>query len=109
MVSPFEWSLVPNGQVPVRCPNAMLALAGRIVKRGKPGSESHGYAVESHRCSHRVTPQTARTDLLALAKLKLLEAGKRGRALVFYAPRDLRARIESAARQPGRQQRGAAK
>lgn len=65
----------------------------------------HGYTVESHRRSHRVTLQTARTDLLALAKLKLLEAGKRGRALVFYAPDDLRARIESAARKPVRRQR----
>lgn len=58
----------------------------------------HGYTVESHRRSHRVTLQTARTDLLALSKLKLLMQGKRGRALVFYAPDDLRARIESAAR-----------
>ncbi len=69
----------------------------------------HGYTVESHRRSHRVTLQTARTDLLALAKLRLLEAGKRGRALVFYAPGDLRARIESAARKPARRQRGAVK
>lgn len=43
----------------------------------------------------------------ALAKLRLLEAGKRGRALMFYAPEELRARIESAARKPARQQRGA--
>jgi len=69
----------------------------------------HGYTVESHRRSHRVTLQTARTDLLSLAKLKLLEAGKRGRALVFYAPGELRARIESAVRKPGRQRRGTAK
>jgi len=69
----------------------------------------HGYTVESHRRSHRVTLQTARTDLLALAKLKLLEAGKRGRALVFYAHGQLRARIESAVRRPRRQQRRAAK
>lgn len=60
----------------------------------------HGYTVESHRRSHRVTLQTARTDLLALTKLRLLRQGKRGRALVFYAPEDLRARIESAAHKP---------
>lgn len=54
----------------------------------------HGYTVESHRRSHRVTLQTARTDLLALTKLKLLEAGKRGCALVFYAPEGLRTHIE---------------
>lgn len=62
----------------------------------------HGYTVESSRRSYRVTLQTARTDLLTLARLKLLEQGKRGRALVFYAPEDLRARIESAARAAGR-------
>ena len=69
----------------------------------------HDYTVESHRRSHRVTLQTARTDLLTLAKLNLLEQGKRARALVFYAPADLRARIESAARKPARQRRGIAK
>lgn len=63
---------------------------------------SHGYTVESHRRSHRITHQTARTDLLALGKLRLLEQGKRGRAMMFYAPQDLRARIESAARKPAR-------
>ncbi|MBA3492774.1 MAG: hypothetical protein H0T87_01260 [Gammaproteobacteria bacterium] len=62
----------------------------------------YGYTVESSRRSHRVTLQTARTDLLTLARLKLVEQGKRGRALVFYAPDDLRARIESAARAAGR-------
>lgn len=62
----------------------------------------HGYTVESHRRSHRVALQTARTDMLALMKLKLLQQGKRGRALVFYAPEDLRARIESAVRKPAR-------
>jgi len=64
----------------------------------------HGYTVESYRRSHRVTLQTARTDLLTLARLKLVEQGKRGRALVFYALEDLRARIESAARAAGRSQ-----
>jgi len=58
----------------------------------------HGYTVESHRRSHRVTVQTARTDLQSLAKLELLEQRKRGRAFVFYAPDGLRARIESATR-----------
>jgi Fic family protein len=62
----------------------------------------HGYTVESHRRSHRVTLQTARTDLQSLVSLKLLEQGKRGRALMFYAPGNLRARIESAARKSKR-------
>jgi Fic family protein len=57
----------------------------------------HGYTVESHRRSHQITPQTARTDLLNLVDLGLLEKSKRGRAFVFYAPKDLRARVEQSA------------
>lgn len=56
----------------------------------------YGYTVMSHKRSHRVTHQTARTDLQQLADLTLLEKGKRGRAFVFYAPDDLRERIEKA-------------
>lgn len=60
----------------------------------------HGYTVESHKRSHQVTTQTARTDLLKLAGLGLLEQHKRGRAFVFFAPPDLGERIEAASR-PG--------
>lgn len=56
----------------------------------------HGYTVKSHERSHRVTTQTARTDLLKLAELDLLEQRKRGRAFVFHAPADLPDRIRSA-------------
>jgi len=57
----------------------------------------HGYTVVSHKRSHRVTHQTARTDLQQLVDLNLLEKAKRGRAFVFYAPDDLRERIERVA------------
>ncbi|HDJ86051.1 MAG TPA: Fic family protein [Chromatiales bacterium] len=57
----------------------------------------HDYTVESHRRSHRVTTQTARTDLLRLAGGGLLEQRKRGRAFVFRVPDDLRGRIAAAA------------
>ena len=57
----------------------------------------YGYTVVSHKRSHRVTHQTARTDLQQLVDLNLLEKAKRGRAFVFYAPDDLRERIEKAA------------
>lgn len=57
----------------------------------------HGYTVESHKRSHRITHQTARTDLQQLVDLNLLEKTKRGRAFVFFAPGDLRERIEMAA------------
>lgn len=76
---------------------AQVAILTHALKH--PG---HGYTVESHRRCHRVTLQTARTDLLALVKLKLLGQGKRGRAFVFYVPEDLRPRIESAAHKPAR-------
>ena len=62
----------------------------------------HGYTVESHRRSHQVALQTARTDLQSLVRLNLLEQRKRGRAFLFYAPEDLRARIESASRRTKR-------
>ena len=59
-----------------------------------PGQD---YTVESHRRSHQITPQTSRTDLLQLVKLKLLQQYKRGHAFVFTAPEDLRQGIEMAA------------
>jgi Fic family protein len=55
----------------------------------------HGYTVESHRRSHRVTTQTARTDLQQLARNGLLEQRKRGRAFLFLAPGDLSDRISN--------------
>lgn len=58
----------------------------------------HGYTVKSHQRSHRVSTQTARTDLLKLTTLGLLEQRKRGRAFVFYAPADLNQRIKAASR-----------
>jgi len=56
----------------------------------------HAYTVASHQRSHRITRQTARTDLQHLADAGLVDKGKRGRAFVFYAPEDLRERIRRA-------------
>lgn len=56
-----------------------------------PGFE---YTVQSHRTSHRVVTNTARADLIDLAELGLLVKTKRGRKLVFIAPRDLEVRIQ---------------
>lgn len=58
----------------------------------------HVYVIESHRNSHGVSYQTARTDLLTLADLGLLDQGKRGRTLTFKAPSDLERRITKARR-----------
>jgi len=51
------------------------------------------YTCKSHANSHRVTAQTARTDLLHLAKVTFLEKSNRGRQMIFLAPADLDARI----------------
>ena len=55
-----------------------LALVNHAMKR-----TDAAYTVESHRISHGVVYQTARTDLLHLASLGLLEKRKRGRTFVF--------------------------
>jgi Fic family protein len=75
-----------------RLNHRQVALLGHALRH--PG---FSYSVASHRRSHRVTSQTARTDLLKLAVIGLLDKRKRGRAFLFRAPDDLRARIEAAA------------
>lgn len=52
------------------------------------------YSIQSHRRSHGVSYQTARTDLLYLSDNGLLERGKNGKAFIFIAPADLRSRLE---------------
>lgn len=55
------------------------------------------YRIKEHQNKHRVTYQTARTDLLDLSdKLKLLDKLKEKRSFVFLAPLDLLQRIERA-------------
>jgi Fic family protein len=51
------------------------------------------YQIASHRQSHNVTYDTARTDLLNLAKLGLLVKKKMGKAFSFVVVGDLRKRI----------------
>lgn len=53
------------------------------------------YQIAGHGTRHAVTYATARADLLGLAKLKFLEHRKVGRAFVFFAPKDLEARLRS--------------
>lgn len=71
-----------------RLNHRQTALLGHALKH--PGA---AYRVEGHQRSHGVVYQTARTDLLALAELGLLEQGRAGRAFVFIAPADLQQRI----------------
>ena len=51
------------------------------------------YTIASHRRSHKVTYQTARTDLLGLADLGLATVAKHGRAFVFSLARDFEERL----------------
>lgn len=56
------------------------------------------YSLEGHQRSHGVVYQTARTDLLALVELSLLDKSRSGRAFVFIAPADLQQRIAGLAK-----------
>ena len=53
------------------------------------------YHIAGHGARQAVTYATARADLLGLAKLKLLDQRKSGRAFVFIAPKDLEAKLRS--------------
>jgi len=53
------------------------------------------YNIAGHGARHAVVYQTARTDLLSLAELNLLEQRKAGRAMVFVAPVDLESRLRA--------------
>jgi Fic family protein len=57
-----------------------------------------GYRMDAHQRSHGVAYQTARTDLLSLEELGLLERTRQGNAFVFHAPTDLRERLETLAK-----------
>lgn len=60
------------------------------------------YTVESHKRSHGVAYQTARTDLLSLAEQGLLDQRKRGRAFVFQPAASLQELLSRAAEASGR-------
>jgi Fic family protein len=66
-----------------------LALINHALKRADAR-----YTVDSHKRSHDVSYETARTDLMRLAEQGLLEQRKQGRAFVFTPSRDLRARLQ---------------
>jgi Fic family protein len=53
------------------------------------------YSITGHGARHGVVYQTARTDLLALARMQLLTQSKAGRALAFFAPSDLETRLRT--------------
>jgi len=56
-------------------------------------NSGEAYRVDAHQRSQGVVYQTARTDLLTLEELGLLERTRQGNAHVFHAPADLRERL----------------
>lgn len=60
------------------------------------------YDILSHQKSHGVVYQTARTDLLQLQAKGLLEMKKRGKVMVFTAPRDLATRLRKLGQEPSK-------
>lgn len=60
----------------------------------EPGTH---YTIEAHRRSHGVVYQTARTDLLELAKRGLLSVERNGRASVFHASKLLPEKLDELA------------
>lgn len=66
-----------------------LAILSRATK-----SADAIFTIKSHRGAHNVTYDTARTDLLKLETLGLLDKIKSGRAFVFVGARDLREKLK---------------
>jgi len=58
-------------------------------------NQGEGYRVDAHQRSHNVVYQTARNDLLDLESLGLFERQRQGNAYVFFAPDDLRAKLQA--------------
>jgi len=54
---------------------------------------AYSYSIEGHRLSHNITYDTARTDLLKLSKLKLLNKEKIGKAFAFIVPADIKTKF----------------
>jgi len=69
-----------------------IALLAHALRDG--GAE---YTFASHRNSHGVVYQSARTDLLELERKNLLLRTKRGKTYVFYPPPDLDRRLKALA------------
>jgi len=68
-----------------------IAVLGHALRH--PGQR---YTIESHKTSHRVTYQTARSDLLDLESKGLLSKSRSGRAFVFHPVVDLYERLAGA-------------
>ena len=84
-----ERLLASSPKLRTRFNHRQVALLTHALK-----NQGEGYRVDAHQRSHNVVYQTARSDLLDLQSLGFLERQKRGNAYVFFAPSDLRNRLE---------------
>lgn len=82
--------LLHNARLRGQLNHRQLALLTHALKN--PGQ---GYRVDAHQRSHAIVYQTARSDLLSLEALGLLEKVKQGQAFVFYAVDGLEQRINT--------------
>lgn len=64
------------------------------------------YSAKRHAASHRVSRQTALTDLKELAEFDLLRESRRGRAFVFTVPADVESRVRAIGERPPPDRRG---
>jgi Fic family protein len=81
--------LLGSGWLRGRLNHRQVALLTHALRH--PGET---YRVARHQAVHKVVYQTARTDLLDLESLGLLERSKQGNAFVFHAIGDLDQRLE---------------
>ena len=72
-----------------------IAVLAHMLKHG-----DFTYSIQSHRRSHNISYQTARTDLLQLADLKLASKRKVRRQLIFRPNPDLENRLQELAPSP---------
>lgn len=80
--------LLTSADLRARCNHRQIALLGHALKHADAI-----YTVESHRASHGVVAATARSDLLGLADMGLLIAGRQGKQRIFSVPEDLHTRL----------------
>lgn len=64
------------------------------VLRSALGGDDESFTIAAHRTLFRVTYETARSDLLKLTDLGLLDKRQTGKKFVFTAPNDLKGRLK---------------
>jgi Fic family protein len=82
--------LINSERLRARLNYRQIALLHHAIKKGNVP-----YTFASHGRAHGVSYGSARSDLLDLVQMKMLEVRKIGRAFSFHAPSDLRARLAS--------------